>query len=137
VNELLRQHVESFNAGVRSGNWSSMLERFADPAEMEFRGIPVGPFVGKEAIATAYRDQPPDDELRVLEEREREGGVEARCAWLAEAFSAEREVPITSCPQSTSCGTSLVPTAPLAPATKTRILFLLSSHRRSFAGLLV
>ena len=34
---------------------------------LEFVGIPVGPFVGKEAIAAAYRTQPPDDELVVLE----------------------------------------------------------------------
>jgi steroid Delta-isomerase len=84
VNELLRQHVESFNAGVRTGDWSTMLARFDDDAEMEFRGVPVGPFVGKDAIGAAYREQPPDDELRVLEEREQEGRIEARYAWLAE-----------------------------------------------------
>src|SRR6266511_3522309 len=38
------------------------------------------------------------------------------------AFSAEREVPTTSCPRSTSCGTSRVPIAPVAPATKTLIV---------------
>jgi hypothetical protein len=41
---------------------------------MEFSGVPVGPFVGKQAIAAAYREQPPDDELRVLEEREARAG---------------------------------------------------------------
>jgi steroid delta-isomerase len=84
LSDLLDDHVERFNAGVRTGDWSSMLERFADDAEMEFRGVPVGPFHGKEAIADAYRAQPPDDELGVLEERERDGRVEARYAWLAE-----------------------------------------------------
>ena len=53
-------------------------------AEMEFRGVPVGPFVGRDAIAAAYRDQPPDDELRILQERRTDGRVEARYAWLAE-----------------------------------------------------
>jgi steroid delta-isomerase len=96
VNELLRDHVESFNAGVRTGNWSSMLERLADTAELEFRGVPVGPFVGKEAIAAAYRDQPPDDELRVLEEREREGRIEARYAWLAEPEVPAGELLLTA-----------------------------------------
>jgi hypothetical protein len=81
---LLHDHVERFNAAVRSGDWAPMLENFAEDAEMEFRGIPVGPFVGKEAIAAAYREQPPDDELRVLEEREADGRVDARYAWLAE-----------------------------------------------------
>ena len=95
MNELLHGHVESFNAGVRTGNWTSMLERFADTAELEFSGVPVGPFVGKEAIAAAYRDQPPDDELRVLEERERGGRIEARYAWLAEPDVAAGELLLT------------------------------------------
>jgi steroid Delta-isomerase len=84
LSELLREHVDRFNAGVRSGDFGPMLENFGDAAEMEFRGIPVGPFVGKEAIAAAYRAQPPDDELRVLEERDADGSVDARYAWLAE-----------------------------------------------------
>ena len=82
--ELLHRHVERFNAGVRTGNWEPMLEQFEDAAEVEFRGIPVGPFVGKDAIREAYREQPPDDELRVLESRERGDVVEVRYAWLAE-----------------------------------------------------
>ena len=96
LSELLREHVERFNAGVRSGDFGPMLENFGDAAEMEFRGIPVGPFVGKDAIATAYREQPPDDELRVLEEREGDGGrVEARYAWLAEPDVAAGEMLFT------------------------------------------
>jgi hypothetical protein len=59
---------------------------------MEFRGVPVGPFHGRNAIAEAYRAQPPDDELRVLEHREREGGVDARYAWLAEPDVAAGEL---------------------------------------------
>ena len=96
MKELLHDHVESFNAGVRTGDWSSMLERFADTAEMEFRGVPVGPFIGKEVIAAAYREQPPDDELRVLEEREREGRIEARYAWLAEPEIPAGELVLTA-----------------------------------------
>jgi RimJ/RimL family protein N-acetyltransferase len=83
-NQLLRDHVESFNTGVRTGDWRSMLERFDDDAEMEFRGIDVGPFHGRRGIEDAYRAQPPDDELHILEQRRREGRVEARYAWLAE-----------------------------------------------------
>lgn len=96
MSNLLADHVESFNAGVRTGDWSSMLERFADDAEMEFRGVPVGPFHGREAIAEAYRAQPPDDQLRVLEERERDGRVEARYAWLAEPEVAAGELLLTA-----------------------------------------
>jgi hypothetical protein len=69
-----------------------MLAGFADDAEMEFRGVPVGPFHGRAAIAAAYRAQPPDDELRVLEDRERDGRTEARYAWLAEPDVAAGEL---------------------------------------------
>jgi steroid delta-isomerase len=95
VSELLREHVERFNAGIRTGDWGPMLEGFADDAEMEFRGIPVGPFTGRGAIAAAYREQPPDDEMRVLEERERDERVEARYAWLAEPDVAAGEMWLT------------------------------------------
>jgi steroid delta-isomerase len=95
MSELLRDHVERFNEAVRSGEWGRMLEGFGDDAEMEFRGVPVGPFSGKDAIAAAYREQPPDDELRVLEERERDGRVEARYAWLREPDVAGGEMLIT------------------------------------------
>src|SRR4051794_15615611 len=42
------------------------------------------------------------------------------------ALSGERVVPITSCPRATSCGTSRLPIAPVAPARKTLIVILLS-----------
>jgi steroid delta-isomerase len=94
--ELLGRHVERFNEGVWTGDWESMLEQFGDAAELEFRGIPVGPFVGKDAIRAAYRERPPDDELRVLESRERGDMVEARYAWLAEPDVAAGELLVTS-----------------------------------------
>jgi steroid delta-isomerase len=96
VSELLHEHVAHFNAGVRTGDWGPMLAGFDDDAEMEFRGVPVGPFVGKDAIAAAYREQPPDAEMRVLEERRLDGRVEARYAWLAEPEIAAGEMFLTS-----------------------------------------
>jgi drug/metabolite transporter (DMT)-like permease len=92
---LLEDHVGRFNAGVRSGDWEPMVEGFANDAEMEFQGVPVGPFVGREAIAAAYREQPPDDELRVLEQRQSDGRIEARYAWLAEPEVAAGEMFLT------------------------------------------
>jgi hypothetical protein len=59
---------------------------------MEFRGVPVGPFHGRDAIAEAYRAQPPDDELLLLEDRERDGRTEARYAWVAEPDVAAGEL---------------------------------------------
>ena len=67
---LLAEHVERFNQGVRSGDFGPMLEGFTDDAELVFEGIPVGPFRGREAIAAAYRAQPPDDEIDLLDTQE-------------------------------------------------------------------
>ena len=74
---LLADYVERFNAGVRSGNWQPMLELLAPDARLEFVGIPVGPFVGREAIGEAYRVQPPDDELVLLETRDEHAAIYA------------------------------------------------------------
>ena len=95
VSDLLHDHIERFNAGVRTGDWQPMVGAFADDAEMEFRGVPVGPFVGRDAIAAAYREQPPDDELRLLEQRQVDGRIEARYAWLAEPQVAAGELILT------------------------------------------
>ena len=78
---LLHEHVVRFNEGVRTGDWGPMLERFVDDAELAFEGVPVGPFHGRDGIAAAYAEQPPDDELVTL--RVDDGGedVTARYAW--------------------------------------------------------
>jgi steroid Delta-isomerase len=78
---LLSDYVERFNAGVRTGEWEPMLELVAPDAELEFVGIPVGPFAGRAAIGEAYRVQPPDDELVLLEPR---GDLGATYAWAKE-----------------------------------------------------
>ena len=64
---LFRAHVDRFNAGVRSGDFGPMVAHFSDDARLAFEGLPVGPFHGRPAIATAYREQPPDDEIAILE----------------------------------------------------------------------
>ncbi len=90
--ELLAEHVASFNHGVRTGDWEPMLSRFGDEAEMEFVGVPVGPFRGRDAIGEAYRTQPPDDELVVLEDR---GDGTARYAWAKTPDRAAGELRLT------------------------------------------
>jgi steroid Delta-isomerase len=79
---LLDEHVRRFNEGVRSGDFAPMAAAFAEDAEMHFEGVPVGPFVGRDAIAAAYRDQPPDDEVEIFDAEERDGFIVARYAWL-------------------------------------------------------
>jgi hypothetical protein len=78
---LLEDYVERFNAGVRSGEWAPMVELLAPGAELEFSGIPIGPFVGRDLIGEAYRDQPPDDEIVLLD---RLGELSAVYAWAKE-----------------------------------------------------
>ena len=82
---LLEREVAAFNEGVRSGDWSSLVELFAEDAVLEFEGIPVGPFRGRDAIAEAYRTMPPDDEIVLLD-----GGP--RYAWAKEPERAAGEL---------------------------------------------
>ena len=87
--QLFAQHVERFNAGVRSGDFGPMVEEgFGDSAELAFEGVPVGPFVGRDAIDAAYREQPPDDEVEILGSEERDGVIVARYAWLRDGRQA-------------------------------------------------
>jgi putative acetyltransferase len=82
--DFLHEYVARHNQGVRTGDWEPLGECLADDARFEFEGVPVGPFVGRDAIVAAYRERPPDDEVRVLSAEERPDGVEARYAWSVE-----------------------------------------------------
>jgi hypothetical protein len=42
--DLLVAHVEHFNEGVRSGDFSAMLAGLAADGEMVFEGVRAGPF---------------------------------------------------------------------------------------------
>jgi RimJ/RimL family protein N-acetyltransferase len=81
---LLHDHVVRFNEGVRTGDWTQMLEGFSEDAELAFEGVPVGPFQGRDAIASAYAAQPPDDQLVTLRVEEDGGDVTALYAWRRE-----------------------------------------------------
>jgi hypothetical protein len=86
---LLSDYVERFNDGARTGEWAPMLELLAPDAELEFVGIPVGPFLGRDAVGEAYRTQPPDDELVLLDPRGEHGAV---YAWAREPERAAGEL---------------------------------------------
>jgi RimJ/RimL family protein N-acetyltransferase len=79
--DFLYEYVARHNEGVRSEEWDALAECFADDAVLEFQGVPVGSFAGRDAIAAAYRDQPPDDEVRILGTEERGASVVARYSW--------------------------------------------------------
>jgi hypothetical protein len=63
---LLERHVELFNAAVSSGDYDPFLATFAEDAVMRFDDLPVGPFVGRGAIAEAYATQPPSDTMALI-----------------------------------------------------------------------
>ena len=87
----LDAHIRRFNEAVRSGDFAEMVEGFTADAEMVFEGVPVGPFVGRNAIAEAYVQQPPDDEVRLLGAPKVDGDrVETEYAWAADGRRAGR-----------------------------------------------
>lgn len=92
---LLHDHVARFNAGVSGGDFGPMLELFADDAELVFEGVPVGPFAGRDAIAAAYRERPPDDVIELLDAREEGPLVVASYAWRAASSDRAGELRLT------------------------------------------
>jgi RimJ/RimL family protein N-acetyltransferase len=90
--DLLRAYVAAHNDGVRTGNWEGLGPYFAEAAELVFEGPPVGPFRGRDAIVAAYRAQPPDDTVELLEVGEQDGTVTAGYAWSAEPAARAGEL---------------------------------------------
>jgi steroid delta-isomerase len=66
LKELLERHVELFNAAVSSGDYDPYLATFAEDAVLRFDGFPLGPFVGRPAIAEAYAMQPATDTIALI-----------------------------------------------------------------------
>jgi hypothetical protein len=81
---FLHDYVMVHNDCVRTGDWKSLGEWFTDNAELEFEGVPVGPFVGRAEIVAAYEQQPPDDEVVIFGARTEGGQVVASYGWLRE-----------------------------------------------------
>jgi steroid Delta-isomerase len=93
--QLLRQHVDRFNRAVNSGEWEELTLYFTDDAELRFEGVPVGPFEGRETITAAYRDQPPDDEVRILDTAQVGDETIAGYAWAADPGRRAGEMRLT------------------------------------------
>ena len=93
--QLLNQHVDRFNRAVRTGEWDEMASYFTEDAELKFEGVPVGPFEGRETITQAYREQPPDDEVRLLDSDQIGDETIAGYAWLAEPEKRAGEMRLT------------------------------------------
>jgi steroid Delta-isomerase len=93
--QLLNQHIDRFNQAVRTGEWEQMTAHFTDDAELRFEGIPVGPFEGRETITQAYREQPPDDEVRIVDTAQVGDETVAGYAWAKEPERRAGEMRLT------------------------------------------
>jgi ribosomal protein S18 acetylase RimI-like enzyme len=77
ADQIAQDHVAAFNDAVASGTFSDFLTRFSDDAVMRFENVPgagTHEFAGRAAIASAYREQPPDDQIDIAGEARDEGG---------------------------------------------------------------
>jgi quercetin dioxygenase-like cupin family protein len=77
--------VDAFNAGVASGDFARLLERFTDDAVVSFSRVPgarAARHAGREAYTTAFLAAPPDDELDLAgDPREEDGAVLVDFTW--------------------------------------------------------
>jgi steroid Delta-isomerase len=93
--QLLNQHVDRFNRAVRTGEWEEMTSYFTDDAELRFEGVPAGPFEGRDTIAAAYSEMPPDDEVRILGSDQVGDETIAGYAWAADPERRAGELRLT------------------------------------------
>ena len=90
---FLARHVETFNTAVSSGDFGPLVALFADDAILEFAGVPVGPFEGRNAIAAAYAAQPPTDTMTVLSvESGDDGTIVEEFSWTADSGARSGEM---------------------------------------------
>jgi ketosteroid isomerase-like protein len=93
LSAFLERHVETFNAAVRSGDFAPLVALFAEDATLEFAGVPVGPFHGRDAIAAAYAAQPPTDTMTVLDVRvEDDGTIVEPFSWASDGGARSGEM---------------------------------------------
>jgi steroid delta-isomerase len=93
--QLLNQHVDRFNRAVRTGEWDEMTSYFTDDADLRFVGVPAGPFEGRDTIAAAYKEMPPDDEVRILDSDQVGDEMIAGYAWAADPERRAGEMRLT------------------------------------------
>jgi len=64
---FVTDYVAVFNAAVASGDYEPLLARYTDDAVLRFENVPPEAsslqFAGRQAIADAYAQNPPDDQI--------------------------------------------------------------------------
>jgi cysteine desulfurase/selenocysteine lyase len=80
--QLFRDHIARFNAGVEGSDFGPMIAAFTDDAVFTFEGRPLGPFRGRAEIEAGYRAYPPAETIEVLSTEEPDAStVVARFRW--------------------------------------------------------
>ena len=69
-----------------------MVETFTHDAELVFDGLPIGPFRGRDEIAQAYREQPPDDLIAVRDAVVDGGDVTVVYGWQRDGYTRAGEM---------------------------------------------
>lgn len=64
--QLLAAYVEAHNEGVRTRDFTALGALLHPTASMRFHGVDAGPYESAVAIARAFREQGPKDELRIV-----------------------------------------------------------------------
>lgn len=91
----LERYVELHNDGVRTGSFTALGTLLTDDAQLHFHGLPVGSFVGREAILQAFATHPPDDELVVRDVDRVTQGLRGRYSWRSEPQREAGTIEIT------------------------------------------
>ncbi|MGN6793113.1 MAG: hypothetical protein ACTHJW_12085 [Streptosporangiaceae bacterium] len=67
VAAFVTEYVAVFNSAVASGDYGPLLASYADDAVLRFENVPPEAgsleFAGRQAIADAYAQNPPDDQI--------------------------------------------------------------------------
>ena len=69
---FVTEYVAVFNAAVSSGDYGPLLARYTEDAVLRFENVPPAAssleFAGRQAIADAYAQNPPDDQIDLMGE---------------------------------------------------------------------
>jgi hypothetical protein len=60
---LAKRYIHLHNHGVSTNNFSDFFDLFAASAEMIFEGSSFGPLIGKDAIKSGFKQNPPDKQI--------------------------------------------------------------------------
>lgn len=80
---LSQSYAACHNAGVRSGDYSALMQLFAEGGAIEFPALPDGGARGRAAILRLFQDNGPDDELVVTSATGGDTSAVAPYSWLS------------------------------------------------------